>query len=82
VDGCADVSLGVDALLKIIDTNGDDMGQAHINLNPFLSPEKLDTPHHLQVLHPLPILSTHSNSDQLPSLSTICAVCGVGVAVL
>jgi hypothetical protein len=63
VDGCVDVSLGVDALLKIIDTNGEDMGQAYINLNPFLAADKLDAPHHLQVplspLSPSPSVSPH-----------------------
>ena len=45
-----DISLGVDALIKIIDTNGQDMGQAYLNLNPFLSPDKLGASHTLQVI--------------------------------
>mmetsp|Transcript_9814 Transcript_9814/g.10308 ORF Transcript_9814/g.10308 Transcript_9814/m.10308 type:complete len:453 (+) Transcript_9814:217-1575(+) len=49
VDSCVDISLGVDALIKIIDTNGQDMGQAYLNLNPFLSPDKLGIPQTLQV---------------------------------
>lgn len=49
MDGCVDVSLGVDALVKIVDNYGQDMGQAYINLNPYLEPDKLDVPHHIQV---------------------------------
>jgi hypothetical protein len=50
VDSCVDISLGVDALLKIIDTDGQEMGQAYLNLNQFLDSDKIDHPQHIQVV--------------------------------
>ena len=49
IDSCVDVSLGVDALLKLVDTDGEDMGQACISLTHLLRQDRLGVPYSVEV---------------------------------
>mmetsp|Transcript_12130 Transcript_12130/g.18320 ORF Transcript_12130/g.18320 Transcript_12130/m.18320 type:complete len:1126 (+) Transcript_12130:138-3515(+) len=49
LDSCGDRSLGVDALLKLVDTDGTDMGQAVVSLSHLLQPDMLGTPYSVEV---------------------------------
>ena len=44
-----DVSLGVDALLKLVDADGEDMGQACISLTHLVQQDKLGVPYSVEV---------------------------------
>jgi hypothetical protein len=65
-----DVSLGADALVKLLDADGEDMGQCYINFTDLLSPNAIGIPRTLQVqsLHPLLHISPYASNVNNPSL--------------
>jgi hypothetical protein len=46
---CGDVSLGVEALVKLIDSKGEDMGEALVSLSDVISAERFNQPFNVEV---------------------------------
>ena len=49
LSSCGDISLGIEALVKLVDTKGEDMGEALIHLTDAVKGEMFDQPFEVEV---------------------------------